>query len=149
MKDLNLRQQRWLELLKDYDITILIHLGKVNAVVDALSRKTESMGSLAFIPVGERPLAMDDQALANMLVRLDISEPSRVLACVVSQSSLFERIKAYQYDDTHLLVLKDTVQHSDSKEVTIGDDGVLRLQGQVKYEHEKPGGLLQKIDILE
>ncbi|XP_070042557.1 uncharacterized protein [Nicotiana tomentosiformis] len=35
---------------------------------------------------------------------------------------MFERIKALQYDDSHLLVLKDTVQRSGSKEVTIGDD---------------------------
>ena len=27
-KDLNLRQRRWMELLKDYDITILYHPGK-------------------------------------------------------------------------------------------------------------------------
>ena len=58
---------------------------------------------------------------------LDISEPSRVLACVVSRSSLYDRIIERQYDDPHLLVLKDTVQHSDSKEVTIGDDGVLGM----------------------
>jgi len=55
-KDLNLRQRRWLELLKDYDITILYHPGKANVVADALSRKVASMGSLAYIPVGKRPL---------------------------------------------------------------------------------------------
>ena len=38
-KDLNLRQRRWLELLKDYDVDILYHPGKANVVVDALSRK--------------------------------------------------------------------------------------------------------------
>ncbi|XP_070035568.1 uncharacterized protein [Nicotiana tomentosiformis] len=56
-RDLNLRQRRWLELLKDYDITILYHPGKVNVVADSLSRKAESMGSLAFISAEERPLA--------------------------------------------------------------------------------------------
>jgi hypothetical protein len=37
--DLNLRQQRWLELIKDYDLEINYHLGKVNVVADALSRR--------------------------------------------------------------------------------------------------------------
>jgi hypothetical protein len=36
--DLNLRQQRWLELIKDYDLGINYHLDKANIVVDALSR---------------------------------------------------------------------------------------------------------------
>ena len=46
-KDLNLRQRRWMEVLKDYDVHILYHPGKANVVADALSRK--SMGSLAHI----------------------------------------------------------------------------------------------------
>jgi hypothetical protein len=36
--DLNLRQQRWLELIKDYDLGINYHPGKVNVVADTLSR---------------------------------------------------------------------------------------------------------------
>ncbi|XP_070002357.1 uncharacterized protein [Nicotiana sylvestris] len=101
-KDLNLRQQRWLELLKDYDITILYHPGKANVVADALSRKAVSMGGLAYIHVGERPYAIDVQGLANQFVKLDILEPSRVLAYVISRSSLFDRIRERQYDDPHL-----------------------------------------------
>ena len=38
-KDLNLRQRRWIELLKDYDCQILYHSRKANVVADALSRK--------------------------------------------------------------------------------------------------------------
>ncbi|XP_070036361.1 uncharacterized protein [Nicotiana tomentosiformis] len=34
-------------------------------------------------------------------------------------------------DDPHLLVFKDTDQHGDAKDVTIGDDGVLRMQGRI------------------
>ncbi|WMV19255.1 hypothetical protein MTR67_012640 [Solanum verrucosum] len=37
-KELNLKQRRLLELLKDYDISIPSHPGKANVVVDALSR---------------------------------------------------------------------------------------------------------------
>nr|GEZ75636.1 reverse transcriptase domain-containing protein [Tanacetum cinerariifolium] len=34
-----MRQRRWLELMSDYDCEIRYHLGKVNVVADALSRK--------------------------------------------------------------------------------------------------------------
>ncbi|WMV32908.1 hypothetical protein MTR67_026293, partial [Solanum verrucosum] len=37
-KKLNLRQRRWLEFLKYYDMNVLYHPGKANLVVDALSR---------------------------------------------------------------------------------------------------------------
>nr|GEV56758.1 putative reverse transcriptase domain-containing protein [Tanacetum cinerariifolium] len=39
VKELNMRQHRWLELLSDYDCEIRYHSGKANVVADALSRK--------------------------------------------------------------------------------------------------------------
>jgi hypothetical protein len=35
-----MRQRRWLELIKDYDLTINYTLGKANIIADALSRKS-------------------------------------------------------------------------------------------------------------
>ncbi|XP_075499985.1 uncharacterized protein LOC142538559 [Primulina tabacum] len=46
-KELNMRQRRWIELLKDYDLTISYHPGKANKVADSLSRKNESKITLA------------------------------------------------------------------------------------------------------
>jgi hypothetical protein len=37
--ELNMRQRRWLELIKDYDLEIHYHPGKANVVAHALSRK--------------------------------------------------------------------------------------------------------------
>ncbi|XP_069143440.1 uncharacterized protein [Solanum lycopersicum] len=51
-KDLNSRKKRWMELLKDYDITILYHQGKANVVANSLSRNAGSMGSLAHLQTG-------------------------------------------------------------------------------------------------
>lgn len=44
-EDLNHHQRKWLELLKDYDTSVLYHLSKAYVVADALSRL--SIGSVA------------------------------------------------------------------------------------------------------
>ena len=38
-KELNMRQRRWVELIKDYDYMIYYHPGRANVVASALSRK--------------------------------------------------------------------------------------------------------------
>ncbi|WMV25188.1 hypothetical protein MTR67_018573 [Solanum verrucosum] len=62
LKDLNLRQRRWLELLKDYDMSVLYHSGKVNVVADALSRL--SMGIVAHVEDDKKELVRDVHRLA-------------------------------------------------------------------------------------
>jgi ribonuclease HI len=47
-KDLNLRQRRWLELIKDYDLEIHYHPGKANLVADALCRKSHANMAMVF-----------------------------------------------------------------------------------------------------
>jgi hypothetical protein len=46
--DLNLKQRKWLELIKDYDLGINYHLGKENVVANALSRKSHANAVLAY-----------------------------------------------------------------------------------------------------
>jgi hypothetical protein len=36
-----MRQRRWLDLIKDYDMEVHYHLGKKNVVVDVLSCKAQ------------------------------------------------------------------------------------------------------------
>lgn len=45
-KELNLRQQRWLEFLASYDLDILYTPGKGNRVADALSQKLQAVVSM-------------------------------------------------------------------------------------------------------
>nr|GEV92745.1 hypothetical protein [Tanacetum cinerariifolium] len=53
-KELNMRHQRWIELLSDYDCEICYHPGKANVVADALSRKKR-----------EKPLRLRSFMLTN------------------------------------------------------------------------------------
>ncbi|KAH0729529.1 hypothetical protein KY289_000717 [Solanum tuberosum] len=76
-KDLYLRQRRWLELLKYYDMSILYHLGKANGVADALIRL--SMGSTAHFEEGKKELAKDVHRLAQLGIGLMDSTKGVVL----------------------------------------------------------------------
>ena len=63
-----LRQRRWLEFLKDYDMRVHYHPGKANVVADAQSRL--SMGSVAHVEEERKELVKDVHSLACMVVRL-------------------------------------------------------------------------------
>ena len=79
-KDLNLRQWKWIELLKDYDYTILYHLDKANVVADALSRK--SMGNLAHITPRKRPLIEEVHNLEAEGVQFELGKSGVIVACI-------------------------------------------------------------------
>ena len=81
-----------MELLKDYDCTILYHPRKANVVVDALSRK--SMGSLAHIAPLRRPLIKELHDLEAEDMYLRLKEAGILLAHIRAQSSLVEHLKA-------------------------------------------------------
>jgi hypothetical protein len=51
--DLNIRQRRWLELIKYYELEVHYHPGKANVVADALSHKAHCNYLLALRLMGE------------------------------------------------------------------------------------------------
>ena len=70
-KDLNLRQHRWLELLKDYDCIIDYHPKKSNVVADDLSRK---MISALTLKDYDWRLAPDGALLAQLNMITDLKQ---------------------------------------------------------------------------
>ncbi|XP_070034766.1 uncharacterized protein [Nicotiana tomentosiformis] len=68
---------RCLELLEDYDIDILCHMGKANVVAYALSRK--SIGSLAHLEAYQRSLAKEVHRVASFGVPLAESSEGGVI----------------------------------------------------------------------
>ena len=93
-KELNLRQRRWLELIKDYDCTIEYHPGKANVVVDALSRRPES--SLSHMRSGYLPLLVDLRALG---VILEVEDSGALLATFHVRPLLVDQILVGQSQD--------------------------------------------------
>ncbi|EOY08659.1 DNA/RNA polymerases superfamily protein [Theobroma cacao] len=123
-RDLNLRQRRWMELLKDYDCTILHHPGKANVVADALSRK--SMGSLAHISIGRRSLVKEIHSLGDIGVRLEVAETNALLAHFRVRPILMDRIKEAQSKDEFVIKALEDPRGKKGKMFTKGTDGVLR-----------------------
>ncbi|GFY85488.1 hypothetical protein Acr_04g0002260 [Actinidia rufa] len=68
-KDLNLRQQCWMEYMEDYDFELHYHPGKANVVADTLSKK--SLSTLASISIHEWKMLQD---LAGLLQPLPVAE---------------------------------------------------------------------------
>ena len=122
-KDLNLRQRRWMELLKDYDCTILYHPGKANVVADALSRK--SMGSLAHLSVQRRPLVAEMHRTLGQ-VRTKLIGPGAILAQFQARPVLLERVAEAQNKDSETSRLRDRVEKGELPEFSVAD-GVLRF----------------------
>ncbi|KAH0632967.1 hypothetical protein KY284_035753 [Solanum tuberosum] len=128
-KELNLRQRRWLELLKDYDISIFYHSGNVNVVADALSML--SMGSTTHFEEDKKELAKDVHKLTRLGVQLmDSTEGGEVMMNRV-ESSLVSEIKEKQHQDPIFLELKANIHKQKVLAFEQGRDGVLRYQGRL------------------
>nr|ABA97778.2 retrotransposon protein, putative, Ty3-gypsy subclass [Oryza sativa Japonica Group] len=100
--DLNLRQRRWLELIKDYDMGIHYHPGKANVVADALSRK--SYCNVAWV----EQLCCEVQRDLEHL-NLGIVEHGFV-AALEAQPTLVEQVRIAQASDPEIAELKKNMR---------------------------------------
>jgi hypothetical protein len=96
--ELNMRQRRWLELIKDYDLEVHYHPGKANVVADALSHK-DHCNHLELEPVSE-PLCEEMRRLNLEVV------PQGNLYALMAESDLYDRIVTAQRDDEDIQTIK-------------------------------------------
>jgi hypothetical protein len=106
-KELNMRQRRWLELIKDYDCCIMYLLGKANVVADALSRKSCS-GVL-------NSVTTPDQLAQHMeMIQLNVVDEQAALATLVIQPLTSNRIRMAQGNDLELQELMEKANRSNA-----------------------------------
>jgi hypothetical protein len=113
--DLNLRQRRWLELIKDYDLGINYHLGKANVVADVLSRRSH----VNHLVVKSIPCKLCDE-----FAKLKIVANIEVMKMEVG-SSLLQEIHRGQVEDEKIQDIKCNIIEEKSLCFSQDDHGVL------------------------
>lgn len=86
-KELNMRQRKWLELVKDYECEIKYQPGKANVVADALSRKTYLSRLTKQKELIEELCKEPIEVIPGRIARLEV------------QSTLLEEVRVNQVDD--------------------------------------------------
>jgi hypothetical protein len=124
-KELNMRQRRWLELLKDYDFGLNHHPCKANVVADALSRKTLHMSAMM---VKELELLKQFRHLSLVC---ELSPPSVKLGMLKINSEFLNSIKEAQKVDVRFVDLMVGRDQTEDSEFKVDDHGVLRFRGRI------------------
>ncbi|XP_070025417.1 uncharacterized protein [Nicotiana sylvestris] len=125
-KEFNLRQRRWLELHKHYDVDILYHLGKANIVADALIHRSKA--SLSYLQLEKSGIDHEVHQLASLGVRILDSGDIGITLQNTATSSLVTEVKECQYEDPVLVHYKDTTLQKEKTPFGNTQDGVLRYR---------------------
>ncbi|KAL0539556.1 hypothetical protein IC582_023772 [Cucumis melo] len=118
-KELNMRQRRWLELVKDYDCEILYHPGKANVVADALSRKVSHSAALI---TRQAPLHRD---LERAEIAVSVGAVTMQLAQLTVQPTLRQMIIDAQSNDPYLVEKRGLAEAGQAEGFSISSDGGL------------------------
>ncbi|GKB13163.1 putative reverse transcriptase domain-containing protein [Tanacetum coccineum] len=118
-KELNMRQRRWLELLKDYDANMQYHPGKANVVADTLSRK--NYGILACLKI--QPEIIKDLELIE--VELVVCGSEGYISSLKIEPNPILRIKEAQKEDGELWSVVQNMKKGKQEEFRVDDHGVI------------------------
>jgi hypothetical protein len=121
--NLNLRQRRWLELIKDYDLGINYHPWKANVVPDALSRRSHVS-----------QLVVDSMSfeLCEEFDKLNLRIIANTKAMEMEVgSSLLQEIRRGQLKDEKVQEIKRNIKEEKSSGFSKDDEGVLCYKGRI------------------
>ncbi|PKU84042.1 hypothetical protein MA16_Dca010326 [Dendrobium catenatum] len=127
-KELNLRQRRWLELIKDYKLDIQYHPGKANVVADALSRKNS--GSANWMITQQQELIRDLEKLEISVVQPNDAEIIRLNQTII-MSTFPERVREALPLDADFKKILDMVSVGHIEDFELDGEGLLRYKGRL------------------
>jgi hypothetical protein len=122
-KDLNLRQRRWLELIKDYELEIHYHPGKANLVADALSQKEHVHAAI----VTQLP-----DELAEDFEKLNLGIVARTKGITIEvEPTLEQEIRKVQIGDAKIQEIKDLITEGRGPDFTEDEQGTIWFKNQI------------------
>ena len=111
-RELNLRQHRWMELIKDYDCMIDYHSGKANVVADALSK-------------------MSMQMLRVLNAHLSLSNDGTVVAELIARPEMLNRVLEAQKRDVNIYAIVSQIGNDKETEFIVNENGVFYYKDRV------------------
>ena len=124
-KELNMRQRRWMEFLKDYEFGLNYHPGKANVVADALSRKSLHA---SWMMVKEDELV---KSFRDLNLGMVLTPHSLRLNQLEVTSDFKGQIAQAQSDEEEFLKTLALVKEGKLKGFAQGTDGLWRFEGRV------------------
>ncbi|WVZ85095.1 hypothetical protein U9M48_032052, partial [Paspalum notatum var. saurae] len=121
--ELNMRQRRWLELIKDYDLEINYHPGKANVVAYALSRRAHCH-MLEIRPTARLICCEIDEIEV-------ITEQMAELYSLIIEPTIKEQIITAQKQDKGMAFIREGVDEKKRACFTLDDQGVLWFKNRL------------------
>ncbi|WVZ87924.1 hypothetical protein U9M48_034498 [Paspalum notatum var. saurae] len=121
--ELNMRQRRWLELIKDYDLEIHYHPGKANVVADASSRKAHCNVIAARPTVRVICCEMDEIEMPT--------EQHTELYSLIIEPTIKDQIIVAQKQDKSMAHIREGLDEKKRACFTLDDQGVLWFKNRL------------------
>jgi hypothetical protein len=121
--NLNLRQRRWLELIKDYDFGINYHPGMANVVADALSRRSH----VSQMVVDSMPIELCEE-FDKLNLRIVTNTEATEMEV---GSNIFQEIRKGQVEDEKIREIKCNINEDKSPGFSEDEEGVLWYKGRI------------------